>query len=48
MPGGLVGVGEFAEESHIVFGEQAQVVDAVFQVGDAFDTHSECETVVFF
>ena len=36
------------QELQVVLEEQAQVVDAVFQHGDAFHTHAEGETGVFF
>ena len=37
----LVGSLELLEEAGVVLGEQAQVVDAVLQVGDALDAHAE-------
>ena len=32
---------EFFEETGVVFGEHAEVADAILQVGDALDTHTE-------
>lgn len=50
-PGGdflcLVRCFEFLEEAGIVFGEHTEVGDAVFQVGDALDTHAEGVARVF-
>ena len=39
---------EFVKEPHIVFGEHAQVLHSVFQVGDAFYSHAERIAGVFF
>lgn len=39
---------EFFEEANIVLGEHSKVLDTVFQVGDAFDAHTECEARVNF
>jgi hypothetical protein len=36
------------EESYVVFGEHSEVFDLVFEVGDAFDTHTECVTAIYF
>ena len=37
---------ELIQEAHIVFGEEAQVVHLIFQVRDAFHTHTEGITLV--
>ena len=37
----LVGGFELFEETGVVFREEAEVVDAVLQVGDALNTHAE-------
>ena len=39
-----VGGFKFLKETDIVFREQTEVVNLIFEVGDAFDTHSECKT----
>ena len=39
---------EFFEEANIVLGEHSKVLDTVFQVGDSFDAHTECEARVNF
>ena len=38
---------ELFEETQVVFEEQTQVVDLVFQHGDTLDTHAEGKTCVF-
>lgn len=38
---------ELLEESQVVLEEQAQVVDLVFQHGDALNAHTEGKTCVF-
>lgn len=43
-----VGVGELVEEPHVVLREQAQVVDAIFQVGYALHSHPEGVSAVNF
>ena len=35
------------QETDIVFREEAQIVDAVLQVGDTFDTHTEGIAAVY-
>ena len=39
--GNLVGCFEFLEETGVVLGEHTEVGDAVLQVGDALDAHTE-------
>ena len=39
--------GELLQKPHIILGIQAQVVDAVFELADAFDAHAECKAGVF-
>ena len=38
---------KFFEEANIVLGEHTEVLDTVFQVGDAFDAHTESEARVY-
>lgn len=38
----LIGSFKFFQETCVVLREQAQVVDTVLQVGDTFDTHTQC------
>ena len=35
---------ELPEETHVIFGEHAQVLDLVLEIGDALDTHTESIT----
>ena len=39
---------ELLKETTVVFGEHSEVVDLIFEVGDALHTHSEGETAVDF
>ena len=39
-----VGGFKFLKETDVVFREQTEVVNLIFEVGDAFDTHSERKT----
>ena len=43
-----MGGDEFVEESVVVLAEEAQVLDLVFEVGDALDTHAEGKAGIFF
>ena len=43
----LVRCFEFLEESGVVFGEHTEVGDAIFQVGDALNAHTEGVARVF-
>jgi hypothetical protein len=36
------------EETDIVFREHTEVFNLVFEVSDAFDTHTECVTAIYF
>ena len=37
---------EMAEESYVVLGEETQILDAVFEVGDTLHTHTECVAAI--
>ncbi len=39
---------EFVEEAAVVFAEEAEVFNLIFEVGDSLDTHAEGEAGVFF
>lgn len=38
---------KFLEETDIVLGEHAQILDLIFQIGDSFDTHTQGEARIF-
>src|SRR5690554_6606021 len=38
---------KLAQETHIVFRKQPEVLDFVLEVGDALNTHTKCKTTVF-
>ena len=44
----LYGGGELFQETDVVFEEQPQVLDAVFQHGDTFDAHTQGKAGVCF
>ena len=42
-----MGGNKLVEETAVVLGEEAQVLDLIFEVRDTLDTHAECEAGIF-